>query len=78
MMNTMKRAATGCALAGACWPLTALAEAGAAMPADLSALGMYRAADPVVKTVILGLLLTNQLIMVVVRMLTGSAFVGWG
>ncbi|WP_233246708.1 tonB-system energizer ExbB [Chromobacterium sp. Panama] len=57
MMNTMKRAATGCALAGACWPLTALAEAGAAMPADLSALGMYRAADPVVKTVILGLLL---------------------
>ena len=29
MMNTMKRAAVGCALAGACWPLTALAGAGA-------------------------------------------------
>lgn len=27
--------------------------------------------------VVLGLMLTNQLIMVVVRMLTGSAFVGW-
>lgn len=27
--------------------------------------------------VVLGLLLTNQIIMVVVRMLTGSAFVGW-
>ncbi|MDF0604576.1 rod shape-determining protein MreD [Neisseriaceae bacterium TC5R-5] len=28
--------------------------------------------------VVLGLLLSNQIIMVVVRMLTGSAFVGWG
>ncbi|MTD33031.1 rod shape-determining protein MreD [Paludibacterium sp. dN 18-1] len=27
---------------------------------------------------VLGLMLTNQAIMVVVRMLTGSAFVGWG
>ncbi|MFC4491408.1 tonB-system energizer ExbB [Chromobacterium aquaticum] len=57
MMNTMKRAAVGCALAGACWPLTALAGTGAPLPADLSALGMYRAADPVVKSVILGLLM---------------------